>query len=148
MQDMTFQVTKYKKIVINTYIIYGLGLYRRLEMPDTNSSFDLDRFVKRTSEKKGYAQGIRYYFRKIRNNPAVINSEYYDIVKKFDLALKDLIKDDSSTALVELIELFPDFYKDGELPESFVLEGLTVAFDNISEYLMHLRSLYNLDYYL
>ncbi len=110
--------------------------------------FNIKQAVSATTEKEGYAQGVKYYFKKIRKSPAVIHSEYYGLVKKFEAALEDLVRDESSTALVELIEIFPQFYKDGELPEQFVLEDLTVAFNNISEYLMHLRELYNLDYYL
>ena len=75
-------------------------------------------------------------------------SEYFELVKTFDASLKDFTTDESTTALVELNNTLPKFYVDGKLPDVFIAEGLKVAFDNMSEYLMHLRKLYNLDYYL
>lgn len=110
--------------------------------------FDLKRAVEQYSEKKGYSEGVKYYHKIVKGNRAVRHSEYYFLVMKFDAALKDFIKQESTTALVDLTNIFPEFYKNGVLPDVFISEGLQAAFDNISEYLMHLRKLYNLDYYL
>ena len=116
-------------------------------MEADNGQFDLNKAVAEHSEKKGYAHGVKFFFDKILASQAVRHSKHYELAKKFEESLDDLIAKDSSTALVELVNMFPEFYEDGELPEQYVLEGLTVPFDNISEYLMHLRQLYNLDYY-
>ena len=56
--------------------------------------------------------------------------------------------EESTTALVELNNILPEFYPNGELPDLFIVEDLKKAFENLSEYLMHLRKLYNLDYYM
>ncbi len=110
--------------------------------------FNIDEAVLKNTEKKGYAYGVDYYHQMIMGNPVVKHSEYYELAKKFDESLKDLISKESSTALVELINMFSEYFEDGELPEIFVSEGLKVAFDNMSEYLMHLKQLYDLDYFL
>ena len=108
-------------------------------------NFNIEEAVIKHTEKKGYAYGVDYYLQMVLGNPVVKHSEYYELVKKFDESLTDLINKESSTALVELVDMFPGFYKDGELPGIFVSEGLKVAFDNMSEYLMHLKQLYDLD---
>ena len=109
--------------------------------------FDLKKAVEEYSEKKGYTEGVVYYHKLIIGNTAVRNSEYFWIVKKFDEALNDFVEKESTTALVDMDNIFEEFYVDKELPDVFKVEGLKVAFDNISEYLMNLRKLYNLDYY-
>ena len=99
-------------------------------------------------EKKGYAEAVRYYFKIIYSNRAVKNSEkYMPVVMKFKAALKDFVDHESTTALVDLVNTFPQFYEEGELPDIFDSEGLKIAFDGISECLMRLRKLYNLDYW-
>ncbi len=110
--------------------------------------FDISKAVKEHSEKKGYAEGVSYYFKLIRDNKAVKHSEYTELVKKFDDALNDFRNEESTTALADLNIMLPEFYVDGTLPDVFIAEGLKVAFDCMSEYLMHLRKLYNLDYYM
>ena len=109
--------------------------------------FDIKKAVEEYSEKKGYTEGVVYYHKLIIGNTAVRNSEYFRIVKKFDEALTDFVEKESTTALVDMNNLFTEFYIDNELPDVFIVEGLKVAFDNMSEYLMNLRKLYNLDYY-
>ena len=116
-------------------------------MSEKPELFDLDRAVEMYSEKKGYTEGVKYYHKIIKANRAVRHSDFYKLVLKFDAALKDFVKEESTTALVDLTNIFPEFYEKGVLPDLFISEGLEVAFDNISEYLMHLRKLYNLDYY-
>ena len=116
-------------------------------MAENTELFDLNRAVEMYSEKKGYTEGVKYYHKIIKGNRAVRHSDYYKLVQKFDASLKDFASSESTTALVDLTNIFPEFYAEGDLPELFVSEGLEVAFNNISEYLMHLRKLYNLDYY-
>ena len=110
--------------------------------------FNLGKVVEEYSEKKGYTEGLKYYFNIIKNNKAVRHSEFFDSVKKFDASLKDFVDEESTTALVELNNILPEFYPNGELPDLFIVEDLKKAFENLSEYLMHLRKLYNLDYYM
>lgn len=110
--------------------------------------FDIGKAVEEYSAKKGYAEGVKYYHRLIRGNRAVRNSKYYDLVLKFEKALKEFVYEESTKALVDLTNIFPEYYcKDGKLPDVFISEGLTFAFDNISEYLMELGKLYNIDLY-
>ena len=117
-------------------------------MANELQKFDIGKAVEDYSAKKGYAEGVKYYHKIIRGNAAVRNSKYYSIVMKFEKALKDFVYEESSTALVELNNIFPEYYQEtGKLPDVFVSEGLTMAFDNISEYLMNLSKLYHLDYY-
>jgi hypothetical protein len=99
------------------------------------------------SEKKGYTEGVKYYYKVIKGNRAVRNSDFYSILKKFGAALKDFEENESTTALVDMTNIFPEFFVDGHLPDLFVSEKLTIAFDCISEYMMHLGELYHLDYY-
>ena len=83
-------------------------------------------------EKRGYAEAVRYYFKIIAANRAVKNSDYKPVVIKFRETLREFINQDSSTALVDLSEIFLEFYKDGELADVFVVEGLSVALYGIS----------------
>ena len=70
------------------------------------------------------------------------------IVKRFDTALRDFVNKESTTALVDMTNIFPELYQnEGGLPDVFITEGLATALDCISEYMMHLGKLYNLDYY-
>ena len=117
-------------------------------MANELQKFDIGKAVEEYSAKKGYAEGVKYYHKIIRGNSAVRNSKYYDLVLKFEKALKDFVYEESTTALVDLTNIFPEFYKeDGRLPDVFISEGLTYAFDNISEYLMELSKIYNLELY-
>ena len=117
-------------------------------MANELQKFDIGKAVEEYSAKKGYAEGVKYYHKLIRGNRAVKHSKYYDTVLKFEKALKDFVYEESTTALVDLTNIFPEYYKEnGKLPDVFVSEGLTFAFDNISEYLMELGKIYNLDYY-
>ena len=113
----------------------------------SNELFDLNKAISKFSEKKGYTEGVKYYYKILKGNRAVRNSEYYEIVKKFGTTLDDFVDKESTTALVDLSIILKEFYPEGTLPDIFVSEGLSTAFNCISEYLMHLGSLYNLDYY-
>ena len=110
--------------------------------------FDIHSAIGKYSEKKGYTEGVKYYFKMIKSNRAVRNSQYFPIVKRFDAALNDFVAQESTTALVDLTNILPEFYGEEGLPDVFVAEGLEIAFNCISEYLMHLSELYHLDYYL
>lgn len=116
-------------------------------MAELMELFNLKKAVEEYSEKKGYTEGLSYYFKMIVDNKAVRHSEYFPLVKRYGKALTDFVVKESTTALVDLTNILPEFYKDGDLPDVFKTEGLKVAFDNMSEYLMHLTKLYNLDYY-
>ncbi|MBO4863989.1 MAG: hypothetical protein J5517_06470 [Eubacterium sp.] len=109
--------------------------------------FDLNKAVEQYSEKKAYTEGVLYYHKLIKGNKAIRHSDFYPAIKKFDAALKDFIKTDSTTALVDLTNIIPEYFVEGEVPDIFETEGLKVALDNLSEYLMHLRKLCNLDFY-
>lgn len=113
-----------------------------------NELFNIEKAIETYSEKRGYTEGIKYYTKIIKGNRAVSHSEYYGIVKRFDEALKDFVDNESTTALVDMTIIFPEFYNDDEgLPDIFIAEGLVTALDCISEYMMHLSKLYHLDYY-
>ncbi len=116
-------------------------------MAENNGLFDIKKAVADNSEKRGYAEGVQYYYNMIRNNASVIASDEFPIVIKFGNALDDLIKLESSTALVDLTTIFPEFYDEEGLKEVFQISGLDYAFDNISEFLMLLSHIYHLDYY-
>ena len=113
-----------------------------------NELFNIEKAIETYSEKRGYTEGIKYYTKLIKNNRAVSHSEYYGIVKRFDTALRDFVNKESTTALVDMTNIFPELYQnEGGLPDVFITEGLATALDCISEYMMHLGELYNLDYY-
>ena len=116
-------------------------------MAENNGLFDIKKAVEDNSEKRGYAEGVQYYYNMIRNNASVIASDEFTNVIKFGNALDDLIRLESSTALVDLTTIFPEFYDEDGLKEVFQISGLDYAFDNISEFLMHLSHIYHLDYY-
>ena len=116
---------------------------------EVNELFNIQAAVEQYSDKKGYTEGVKYYHKIIINNQAVRHSDYFNIVKKFDKSLKEFVDKESTTALADLTTILPEYYcEDGELPDVFIAEGLQVCLDNISEYLMHLRKLYNLDLYM
>ncbi|SNU05751.1 hypothetical protein SAMN06297422_10511 [Lachnospiraceae bacterium] len=110
--------------------------------------FDLKKVVEEYSEKKGYTEGVIYYYKLIKANKAVRHSEFAETVKKFGDVLDDFVKDENTTALIDLNNILLEFYVENNLPDIFIVEGLKPAFENMSEYLMHLRKLYNLDYYM
>ncbi len=117
-------------------------------MATGNELFDINKAVEEYSEKKGYTEGVTYYYKLICDNQAVKHSEFYDLVKEYGAALKEFRENESLEALKEMNTIFPKFYQDGVLPDVFVVERLKMAFDNISEYMMHLRKIFNLDFYL
>lgn len=117
-------------------------------MATLNELFDINKAVEEYSEKKGYTEGVTYYYKIISDNQAVRHSEYYDLVKQYGAALKEFRDTESIEALKEMNSIFPKFYQDGVLPDVFIVEGLKPAFDNTSEYMMHLRKIFNLDFYL
>ena len=110
--------------------------------------FDLKAAVEQYSEKKAYSEGVLYYHKVIKGNKAIRHSDFYPAVKRFDTAIKEFMKTESTTALVDLTEIIKEYFVEGEVPEIFIAENLKVALDNLSEYLMHLRKIYNLDYYM
>ncbi|MCR4845650.1 MAG: hypothetical protein K5865_02820 [Eubacterium sp.] len=117
-------------------------------MANELQKFDIGKAVEEYSAKKGYAEGVKYYHKLIRGNAAVRNSKYYSIVMEFEKTLKDFLYEDSTSSLLELNNIFRKFYQEsGKLPDVFIAEGLTIAFDNTSEYLMNLSKIYNLDLY-
>ncbi|MCR5106069.1 MAG: hypothetical protein K6B68_16685 [Eubacterium sp.] len=117
-------------------------------MATTTELFDVKKAIAEYSDKKGYTEGVKYYYGVISNNMAVKNDkEYSPIVRKFGKALRNFEENESTESLREMSEIIKGIFKGGQIPDLFESEGLHLALDNISEYLMNLSKIYNFDLY-
>ncbi len=108
-----------------------------------NEVFDLKGAKETYSEKRAYIEGIKYYFKKITKSKGIlVDEDLAAKVKAFGEAFNLFREMDSSGELFEMDEIFGRFYPDGNIDPRLITLHLQLAFDSISEYMMHLKKMY------
>ena len=109
----------------------------------------MDEVIKKVSEmpsnRKGYIDGIRYYYDIIMKTPGLSEEEdLYRALVSFGVELEELVKYEDSTSVLNLSEIFEKFYPNGEIHHILNINNLSTPLDGISECLYRLKKDYNL----
>ena len=92
------------------------------------------------SDKKGYINGIKYYYDIIMRAPGLSeDTTLFRALMSFGTDLDELIKFEDSTSVMGLSEIFDKFYPEGEIHPLLYSANLSVALDGISECLYRLK---------
>ncbi|MCR5369069.1 hypothetical protein SAMN05660484_01167 [Eubacterium ruminantium] len=102
---------------------------------------EIVRFDELPSIKRGYIEGLKYYYSIIQLNQKSI-AEYKDIsqsIKQFGYELEKLNQNANAASVEALSIINEDFYPNGKMHSVFKALKLEVALDGISECLMYLK---------
>ncbi|WP_173472896.1 hypothetical protein [Eubacterium ruminantium] len=102
---------------------------------------EIVRFDELPSVKRGYIEGLKYYYSIIQLNQRSI-AEYKDIsqsIKQFGYELEKLNQNANDASIEALSIINEDFYPNGKMHSVFKSLKLEVALDGISECLMYLK---------
>lgn len=93
------------------------------------------------SVKRGYIEGLKYYFSIILTKQASLIEfkDLYQSLTKFGYELEILNQEQDMASVDALSEINKDFYPDGKMHSAFRSLNLEVALDGISECLMCLK---------
>ena len=136
--------------------IHFISLQRRLISMEQNNNLkpvnpELSiRPIKQVSElpsvKKGYTDGIKYYYWIIMKERALSDyPDIYETLVEFGSELADLLESENAESVSHMSVLFNRFYPEGRLNKVFESLQLEVALDGISECLYNLKKLYHID---
>ncbi|MCR5149071.1 MAG: hypothetical protein K6C35_08930 [Eubacterium sp.] len=102
---------------------------------------EIVKFDELPSIKRGYIDGLKYYFSIILSKQASLIEfkDLYQNLTKFNLELEKLNQEASDASVETLNEINATFYPDGKMHSAFRALNLEVALDGISECLMYLK---------
>ncbi len=108
------------------------------------------RRIKQVSElpsvKKGYIDGIKYYYWIIMKERALSDyPDIYETLVEFGSELADLLESENADSVRQMSVFFNRFYPDGKLNKVFETLQLEVALDGISECLYNLKKLFHIE---
>ena len=106
--------------------------------------------IKKVSElpsvKKGYADGIKYYYWIVMRERALSDyPDIYEALVEFGSELAELLENEDGESVKKMSVLFNRLYPEGKLHKVFESLQLEVALDGISECLYNLKKLFHID---